>query len=267
MPISCRSALRLERELPVSESTSSGGPRERYYFLLRRLHSLSGLIPIGAYLFVHLSVNATVMAGAKSYQEQVDRIHSLGAFLRPVEILFIFLPILFHAILGVVIVVQAKPNATHYNYGANWRYALQRWTGLIAFVFIGYHVWQTHGFFSGLGGGKFDEHAAMPSIASIIQSAPWVAPLYAIGMLSAVYHFANGIWTSLITWGITIGPNAQRKSGYACTALGVLLAVLGLGSLRTLRSTEVSMHHEPTPIRADAAQQTDAAAAQQDEGM
>lgn len=237
----------------MSESTSSGNPRDRYYFLLRRVHSLSGIIPVGAYLFVHLAVNATVMAGPDSYQQQVDKIHALGAFLLPAEILFIFLPILFHAGLGVVIVLQGKPNVTHYNYGANWRYALQRWTGMIAFVFIGYHVWQTHKFFAGFGGGRFDPHAAMPSIASVMQSASWVAPLYVIGVLSAVFHFANGIWTSLITWGITIGPNAQRKSGYACAALGVLLAVLGLGSIRTLRAADTTpAHGDSVPIRAEA---------------
>lgn len=238
----------------MSESSSSPEAPDRYHFLMRRLHSLSGIIPIGAYLIVHLTVNATVMAGADAYQDQVDRIHALGPFLRTTEVLFIFIPILFHAIYGLFIVIEGKPNVGHYQYGANWRYALQRWTGVIAFLFIGWHVWQTHEWFKGLGGGAFDPHAAMPSIAAIMQSGAWVAPLYVIGVLCAVFHFTNGVWTALITWGITIGPNAQRKSGYVCAALGVALAVAGLGSIRTLRvgDTAAPVHEESAPIRAEA---------------
>ncbi len=35
---------------------------DKYYFLIRRLHSLSGLIPVGVFLFVHLATNASVLS-------------------------------------------------------------------------------------------------------------------------------------------------------------------------------------------------------------
>lgn len=230
----------------MSEQPTAAGEAGRYHFLLRRLHSLTGIIPVGVYLCIHLTVNATVVAGPESYQEQVDRIHGLGPFLLPAEVFGIFIPILFHAILGVVIVLEGQPNPVSYSYAGSWRYALQRWTGLIAFVFIGYHVWQTHRFFAGIGGGRFDAHAAFPSTAEIIQSAPWVAPIYAIGVLATVFHFANGIWTALITWGITVGDNAQRKAGWVCAVVGVVLVGLGFGSLRTLRTADLAA--EPSPV-------------------
>ncbi len=50
----------------------------RHQFLILRLHSLSGLLPVGAYMVVHLLTNATVLAGAATFQDQVDKIHALG---------------------------------------------------------------------------------------------------------------------------------------------------------------------------------------------
>ena len=46
-----------------------------------------------------------------------------------------------------MIAVGMIPNTRDYPYGANRRYTWQRWTGLIAFVFIVYHVFHMHGWF------------------------------------------------------------------------------------------------------------------------
>ncbi len=35
------------------------------------------------------------------------------------------------------------------------------------------------------------------------------ADLYSVGVLSCVFHLANGIWTFGITWGLWITPEAQ----------------------------------------------------------
>ncbi|HTM56523.1 MAG TPA: succinate dehydrogenase, partial [Pirellulales bacterium] len=45
----------------------------RHQFLIYRLFSLSGLIPVGAYLVVHLATNASIINGPMTFQEQVDR--------------------------------------------------------------------------------------------------------------------------------------------------------------------------------------------------
>ncbi|MEK7711058.1 MAG: succinate dehydrogenase [Planctomycetota bacterium] len=219
---------------------------DKYYFLVRRLHSLSGLIPVGVFLFVHLAANASVLApgppGAE-FQKSIERIHALGPLLVPVEIVGIFIPLLFHTLVGFQIIFTARSNAQNYPYGANVRYTLQRATGMIAFVFILYHVWQMHWFGKAIpGGGKFELYdtsggpAAAVTTAAAIQAAWYVAPLYAIGILASVFHLANGIWTSLITWGITIKPKTQRASGYVCTAFGLLLAAIGLGALSGFRT-------------------------------
>jgi len=231
------------------ETTASS---DKYYFLIRRLHSLSGLIPVGVFLFMHLATNASVLAPGTpggEFQKSVERIHALGPLLVPVEIVGILIPLLFHTIVGFQIIFTSRSNAQHYPYGANVRYTLQRATGMIAFVFIVYHLWQMHWLGKGLGGGKFELHdasgapAGAITTANAIQAAWYIAPLYAVGVLSSVFHLANGIWTSLITWGVTIRPRTQRVSGYVCAAFGVVLALIGMGALsgfQTFDSTKAA---------------------------
>jgi succinate dehydrogenase / fumarate reductase cytochrome b subunit len=206
----------------------------RHQFLIYRLFSLSGLIPVGAFLVVHLLTNASVLSGAGAFQSRVDMIHSLGPLLVPIEWLFIFLPMLFHATVGFVIIANGLPNVGSYPYVGNLRYTLQRATGMIAFVFIMGHIIHLHWMGEPLGGGKFDPHAATSSAAEAIYPL-LTTILYAIGVLCAVFHLANGLWTLGITWGIWTSPAAMRRANAVSIVIGVLLAAAGLGAIAGLR--------------------------------
>lgn len=214
----------------------------RHEFLIRRLHSLSGLVPVGAYLVVHLATNASLLGGAAAFQDNVDRIHSLGPALPLIEWTFIFLPILFHAFVGVAIIWGALPNTTSYPYAKNVRYHLQRISGLIALVFIFYHVFQLHGWIKPwarpLGGAQFDHLYATSTAASALQSSIVIQLVYAVGVLACVYHLADGLWTAGITWGVWTSPAAQRRADRACVAFGLALAAVGLGALYGVRSAD-----------------------------
>lgn len=202
----------------------------RHEFLIRRLHSLSGLIPVGAYMCVHLTVNASVLAGTEAFQKNVNSIHALGPLLPFVEWTFIFIPILFHAIFGVVIIAGGLPNTTNYAYASNIRYTLQRATGIIAFAFIMYHIWHMHHYGESTGGGNFDPEYATSSV-SIALSSFVAKTCYIVGMLSCVYHLANGIWTMGITWGVWTSPAAQRRANWVCSVFGIGLACVGLSAM------------------------------------
>lgn len=217
----------------------AGAVGDRYHFLIRRLHSLSGIVPVGVFLCIHLSVNASIVAGQDAFQYAVDQIHKLDnlGILKAVEVLFIFVPIAFHALLGVVIWLSGHQNMGTYRYCGNVRYTLQRWTGIVAIVFILVHLWQVHWIIP--GGIDFDAHAAAASTVEALK-APWAAPVYVIGLLCAVYHLANGIWTFLITWGVTIGPRAQAKSACVCGIIGVVLALFGIGAVVKLKTMDVA---------------------------
>jgi succinate dehydrogenase / fumarate reductase, cytochrome b subunit len=212
----------------------------RHSFLIYRLFSLSGLVPIGGYLVVHLLTNATILDSPATFQAQVNAIHGLGLVLPLVEWVFIFIPILFHAAVGWLIIAGSIPNNATYGYVRNWRYTLQRATGIIAFFFILAHVIHLHHLGSALGGGKFDPEHAASSAGSAIQAALWIQIGYAVGVLAVAYHFGNGLWTQGITWGLWTTPAAQRRANYITTFIGVALAITGLSALVGFRQVDVN---------------------------
>ena len=211
----------IKDELPVETTPSCFFLRHQ--FLILRLHSLSGLLPVGAYMVVHLLTNATVLAGAVTFQDQVDKIHALGPVLPLVEWTFIFLPLIFHAVVGVMIIRSGISNTSSYRYVNNVRYTLQRATAWIALFFIFYHVFQMHGWFHSdwwkaniagpLHGGQFNAEHATSSAALALRSVA-VQVAYVIGVLSCVFHLCNGLWTMGITWGVWTSPAAAP--GHLC---------------------------------------------------
>jgi succinate dehydrogenase / fumarate reductase, cytochrome b subunit len=210
----------------------------RHEFLLRRLHSLSGLVPVGAYMVVHLLTNAAVWDGAASYQRLVYQIHSLGIILPVVEWTFIFIPLLFHGIYGLVLVRESQPNTSNYPNSSNVRYTLQRATGLIAFLFIGWHVFHMHGWihteawreFVHPWGAQFAPYNATSTGVAAMQQSLLVSLLYLVGILACVFHLANGVWTMGITWGWWTTAQAQKRANWIAVGFGVITLALGLGA-------------------------------------
>jgi succinate dehydrogenase / fumarate reductase cytochrome b subunit len=214
---------------------------ERHEFLLRRLHSLSGIVPVGAYMVVHLLTNASILDSPASFQRRVYAIHSLGMVLPLVEWTLIFIPILYHALYGLLITRTALPNHSSYPYVSNVRYTLQRATGMVAFFFIMWHVFHMHGWLHAswweegvarpLAGAMFKPYNAASTAAQAIQLSGLVPILYAIGVVACVFHLANGIWTFGITWGLWITPQAQRWATVACVVFGLGLGAVGLSAV------------------------------------
>ncbi len=223
----------------------------RYEFLIRRLHSLTGLIPVGGFMVFHLATNAAILDGPEAFQHRIDLIHSLGpTTIMLLEWPFIFVPLIFHALIGLIIVSRGERNMASYPFEGNVRYTLQRVTGVIAFLFIFAHVFHMHGWIKfewwldwvrPFGGGQFAHvHPSDPALdpnygattaAAAIQASWVIFILYAVGILASVYHLANGLWTMGITWGVWTSPQAQKWANIPCAAFGVFLAVVGLGAL------------------------------------
>lgn len=241
-----------KRSSRKSTSVDASSPHPflvRNEFLLRRLHSLSGLIPVGAYMCVHLITNASVIESPATFQKNVYSIHSLGSLLPIIEWGFIFIPILFHAIFGVVIIRSGLTNHGSYPTTRNYRYTLQRASGMIAFLFIAWHVFHMHGWFHAdwwrstiaepLGGAKFTPYRAASSAATALSGSIIVPILYAVGIISCVFHLANGIWTMGITWGLWVSEAAQRRANIASIVFGLGLGFIGLSALGGMRMVDV----------------------------
>ena len=212
----------------------------RHEFLIRRVHSLLGIVPLGLYMTVHLATNASLLNGTQTFQRAVFLIHSPGKLLPLIEWGLIFTPLIFHAVIGVWIAKSGKSNSSQYKFRSNKRYTWQRWSGFIALVYLFFHILHLHGWFHisaweaiirPLGFGMFRPFNAASSLVRAMQEWGLIWPaFYLVGMLACVYHLANGLWTSGITWGLWISPTAQARASKLCTAVGCGLAVLGVSA-------------------------------------
>jgi succinate dehydrogenase / fumarate reductase, cytochrome b subunit len=193
-------------------------------FFNRRLHSLLGIIPVGIFLTEHLVVNHFATGGEASFNKAAEAMSSLP-FKIFLETFIIFLPLLYHAIYGLYIAFTAKNNVGKYGYFRNWMFLIQRVTGVITFIFVAWHVWQTR-MQVALGNGEPN----FQMMADIL-SSPFMFWFYLIGIVSAVFHFTNGLSTLLISWGITISPRSQVITTYVTMILFVALSIVGIQAL------------------------------------
>jgi len=204
-------------------------PAVERHFWLRRLHSLSGIVPVGGFLAFHLYENYTAIRGADAYNAMTRRLQELP-FSLAMEIFLIALPLLFHGIYGLFITATARPNILSNPYLRNGMYLIQRVTGVIVFAFILFHYWTTRLV-------QLQDHESLDLFRQVQAaiSNPWIYAFYVAGILSATWHLANGIWSFSIVWGLTIGPKAQRRMVYVSAAVFIILSYIGVRSISAFR--------------------------------
>jgi succinate dehydrogenase / fumarate reductase, cytochrome b subunit len=248
-----------QEDATVSESASAV-KLGQHHFLLRRLHSLTGIVPIGVFLIAHLVTNSSVVWGGFAlhgdgglgpdasifsrgiayFQKEVAWINTQIPHLLLIEIT-LWVSIAFHSILGVYYARTGKSNTAHYAYQDNWRYSLQRWSGYVGILFIFYHVATLRWGWTWLvpGGADWGYNAATSTLVAAMRgSTEGYTPVgvivslgYFLGVSLLVFHFANGLWTAAITWGLTISAKAQKRWGLVCAGLGVGLMAMAWASL------------------------------------
>ena len=200
-------------------------------FVLRKLHQLSGIVPLGLFLLEHFYTNSKALDGAAHFNEAVQGLQSIPYILF-IEVGGIFIPLIYHAVYGIVITMEARPNNLNYPYARNWFYLIQRITGIILFFFITFHVLNFR--FGMVPGLNEISVAHRPDMAFDIVSREFrmvpIFIIYMIGITATVWHFANGIWLFIVDWGIAIGERAQRLTGYACIAFGAVLLLVGINA-------------------------------------
>jgi succinate dehydrogenase / fumarate reductase cytochrome b subunit len=200
-------------------------------FILRKLHQLTGIMPLGFFLLEHFYTNSKALDGAAHFNDAVKDLQSIPYILF-VEIGGIFIPLIYHAVYGMVITIEARPNNLHYPYARNWFYTIQRMTGVILFFFIAFHVLNFRfGLIPGLNSVSVARHPeqSFDIVSREFRMIP-IFIVYVIGITATVWHLANGIWLFLVDWGITIGERAQRIAGYACLGFGIVLLAVGINA-------------------------------------
>ncbi len=219
----------MAEEAVASVGAARLSAEDQRHWVLRRLHSLTGLVPIGAFLFFHIFENSYVTHGGDAWWKESEFTRNLP-FQVIVEALLLWIPISYHAVYGVIITMTADPNVSNYGYERNLQYTLQRITGILALVFILFHFFTTRGWFymSGVETNYARMHDFMMN--------PVILLIYIVGTISCLYHLTNGIFTFCITWGLTVGPRAQTMVNRACVALFLAFSVMAVVTLISFRA-------------------------------
>ena len=192
-------------------------------FWYRRLHSLLGVLPVGFFLMEHLHTGYSATQGSKCFIGKVDELWETPCLVL-IEICIIALPLLYHALYGMYISFFTDYNPKQMGTFRNWMFTLQRITGMITFVFILWHVWETR-----MQKMLYD-HTSLEltyNMWQILQNE-WIVGLYIIGVVAAVFHLSNGLWSFLITWGIISSKRVQRQATWASMAIFLIFSYFGI---------------------------------------
>lgn len=195
------------------------------HFFVRKLHSLTGVVPVGAFLALHLWGNSYAAYGPDAYDAHLNNLRALPYF--PLaEVALILLPLVFHAFYGVVVTFEARNNLDRYPFPRNWHFWFQRVTGLWTLAFILYHV-STFRLNELLGAPT----ASFEKVATAL-SNPFILAFHLVGVISASYHLGNGLWLFGVNWGILVGPRAQRTAANVSWLFTIVLSIVGVNALR-----------------------------------
>lgn len=207
----------------VTAVTKTAYDHKEYWY--RRIHSLTGVLPLSLFLVVHFlgNMESTMRDNGASFDEYATKLHD-SPIINILEI-GVIVPLLFHGVYGLYrVATREKWNTFQVRNESNMRYFLQRVTGVFLFVFIGLHIYMTR--WQQLMGTHVDYAYMVEHL-----SAPIFFVLYVLGVASACYHWANGIWGFLISWGVTTGRKSQDISAKVCLLAGVGLFLFGMNSL------------------------------------
>jgi succinate dehydrogenase / fumarate reductase, cytochrome b subunit len=197
---------------------SATATRPETDYLLRKLHSLTGIIPVGAFLAEHFWSNSYALVSVEAYNAKSYELQTIP-FRLAVEWLGIFLPMLYHGGYGIYIWLRGKANVSAYPWVGNWLYTTQRYTGLITFAYIAWHLYTERWATSG---------KSTYADVQILMQNPWALTFMFVGVVASSFHLGVGIWNFLCKWGLAATARAQRAAGMLGALVGVSFSAVGI---------------------------------------
>ena len=200
----------------------------RSSFFRSRLASLLAVLPLGAWVVVHLWHNLAAFAGPEAWQSAVTGY--AHPFAEAIVGILVLLPLTIHIVWGLGRLWTSRPNNLHYGYYANLKYLLQRLSALGVLLFVGAHLWLAF-----LKPRLREGHAE--AFADIAQEMHFHGPtllVYVLGTLGVAYHLANGVQTFCMGWGVVSSRAALRRLEGATLALFVILLAMAWGAVYAL---------------------------------
>jgi succinate dehydrogenase / fumarate reductase cytochrome b subunit len=192
--------------------------------LADRLFALSGLVPLGAFLVVHVAVNARAIRGQDAFAAATDAIERVPA-LRLFEAAFVFAPLAVHGALGLLMIATRRPFGARAPSLLSPSLALtMRATGVIVAAFLAMHLPEMRLFGPGprLHGAE-TLTVLSADLSSLSRGVPWRGIAYLIGTGAVTLHFAVGAWTALARTRHGAHPTVRRVGAWAAAAVGSAL--------------------------------------------
>ena len=187
---------------------------------LRRCFELSGVVPLGVYLIVHLVSYARALLGSDEFGLVADP----GLVLSALELVVIWLPLGFHAAYGAWLATRALPEVRDEK-----QYALlMRVSGALALVFLVWHaLWFSWPLKRGRIGPADVAERLAATLSSTSDGVPVVAALHLIGLGVVCAHFGWGFARFLEGWGVARARPARLGAGLlSATLFGLGAATL-----------------------------------------
>jgi succinate dehydrogenase / fumarate reductase cytochrome b subunit len=198
---------------------------DRAYLLLKRLQSLTGVLPVGLFLLIHFGTNAFAVAGPRAFDRAATSLDRLP-FVAWLEILGVGLPIAVHLVLAFVLARASQDAEVRRDYPRPWMLPVLRVCGGILAVYVVYHVWGAR-----LAPEVLHREASLFGHMEALLAHPGVLAFYALGVLAASIHLGLGTLGFAIQWGLARGHEAQRKMTRLAWALTLVFALVGLNAL------------------------------------
>lgn len=190
------------------------------YFFLRRLHSFLGLFPLGVFIIFCFYINSSVFSGPENYDKYTTFYYSLP-LITFFEIIFIVIPLLFHAVFGLIIFYTSRNNFWEYCHYNNIAFFLQRLTGVIVLFFIILYTFEVR--VIPMMNGSNISFTGMQKILT----PHWVKWFYLLGILSLSYHFTNGVRNFFATFGFAASKRSKNMMLGACLFSFVVMSLWG----------------------------------------
>lgn len=193
--------------------------------LVDRLLSLTGLLPLGAFLVVHLAINLRALGGELAFARAVrmtERVPALAAF----EALFVFAPLLVHAGLGVWMTVTRRPLHGRAAYPRALRIAM-RVTGVLVLAFLAMHLPELRFRLPGTRPGSGQLLTLLGQDLSDMRGGlPWRGAVYLLGSACTTFHFVVGLWGFFASSGRGEAQQARRWAAWWAAAVGAAMWML-----------------------------------------
>ncbi|MDB4940595.1 MAG: Succinate dehydrogenase cytochrome b558 subunit [Labilithrix sp.] len=202
---------------------------------LDRLFSLSGVLPLGVFVLLHVFFGATTLL-ASAHDLLLGVLHRPGinGVMTFLEVVLVLLPLLFHAGYGIVRSLSRQSAGEPHAYGNDLMRALERVSGVVVLAFVVWHVWQTRvPTLTGRLGPHGYATALTAQLSTTNAGIPWTAFGYLVGIAATLFHLVNGVPSFCATWNVSRSrqlPAIGKTVGivlFGVSAMAVVQAATG----------------------------------------